>query len=313
MLDREKAVEEVRAILVEQLGVDPAEVTVESSFQEDLNADSLDLVELIMEMEDRFKIKIPDEEAEKIATVGSGGGLRHGEQRLSDGGAAGSGLARLVAGLSAGRRRQVFTHSSWAPRREASYERLEFLGDSVLEVVVSEELMRRHPSVDEGELSWMRQVVVARDSCSAAAVAAGLPERSRRGRAGLPPRGRDRARHAPDRARGPRRGGHRGVVARPGRRTDRARRSSRPSRRPSTPPRRAPATPRRPSRSSSPGAAARPSPTRSSPPAGRRRTPPSPAASSWAATCSGRAPDAPSRPPSRPPPLGPSLRLSGGD
>jgi acyl carrier protein len=69
-LDREKAVEEVRAILVEQLGVDPAEVTVESSFQEDLNADSLDLVELIMEMEDRFKVKIPDEEAEKIATVG---------------------------------------------------------------------------------------------------------------------------------------------------------------------------------------------------------------------------------------------------
>ena len=70
VLDREKAVDEVRAILVEQLGVDPAEVSVESSFQEDLNADSLDLVELIMEMEDRFKIKIPDEEAEKIATVG---------------------------------------------------------------------------------------------------------------------------------------------------------------------------------------------------------------------------------------------------
>lgn len=62
--------EEVRAILVEQLGVDPAEVTVESSFQEDLNADSLDLVELIMEMEDRFEVKIPDEEAEKIGTVG---------------------------------------------------------------------------------------------------------------------------------------------------------------------------------------------------------------------------------------------------
>lgn len=69
-MDREKAVEEIRAILVEQLGVDPAEVTEQSSFQEDLNADSLDLVELIMEMEDRFKLKIPDEEAEKITTVG---------------------------------------------------------------------------------------------------------------------------------------------------------------------------------------------------------------------------------------------------
>ena len=69
-MDREKAVEEIRAILVEQLGVDADEVTEASSFQEDLNADSLDLVELIMEMEDRFKMKIPDEEAEKISTVG---------------------------------------------------------------------------------------------------------------------------------------------------------------------------------------------------------------------------------------------------
>lgn len=69
-MDRAKVVEEVRAILVEQLGVDASEVTEEASFQEDLNADSLDLVELIMEMEDRFKVKIPDEEAEKISTVG---------------------------------------------------------------------------------------------------------------------------------------------------------------------------------------------------------------------------------------------------
>lgn len=70
MVDREKAVDEIRAILVEQLGVGPDEVTETSSFQEDLNADSLDLVELIMEMEDRFQLKIPDDEAEKIRTVG---------------------------------------------------------------------------------------------------------------------------------------------------------------------------------------------------------------------------------------------------
>ncbi|MFV0373180.1 acyl carrier protein [Microbacterium sp.] len=57
-------------MLVEQLGVDASEVTEEASFQEDLNADSLDLVELIMEMEDRFMVKIPDEEAEKIGSVG---------------------------------------------------------------------------------------------------------------------------------------------------------------------------------------------------------------------------------------------------
>ena len=68
-VDRAQVVEELRAILVEQLGVDASEVTEASSFQEDLNADSLDLVELIMEMEDRFKLKIPDEDAEKIQSV----------------------------------------------------------------------------------------------------------------------------------------------------------------------------------------------------------------------------------------------------
>ena len=69
-MDREKVTEDIRGILVEQLGVEPGEVREEASFQEDLNADSLDLVELIMEMEDRFKLKIPDEDAEKIVTVG---------------------------------------------------------------------------------------------------------------------------------------------------------------------------------------------------------------------------------------------------
>lgn len=69
-LDRAKVLEQMQGILVEQLGVDAGEVKEEASFQEDLNADSLDLVELIMEMEDRFDLKIPDEQAEKIATVG---------------------------------------------------------------------------------------------------------------------------------------------------------------------------------------------------------------------------------------------------
>ena len=62
--------ERLKKIVVEQLGVDEEDVKPEASFVDDLNADSLDLVELIMEMEDRFKLKIPDEEAEKIGTVG---------------------------------------------------------------------------------------------------------------------------------------------------------------------------------------------------------------------------------------------------
>jgi acyl carrier protein len=60
----------VRSIIVEKLGVDESEVTPEASFTGDLGADSLDTVELIMEFEKEFDISIPDEQAEKIQTVG---------------------------------------------------------------------------------------------------------------------------------------------------------------------------------------------------------------------------------------------------
>jgi acyl carrier protein len=69
-INREEALERVRSILVEQLGVDEEQVTGDASFQGDLDADSLDLVELIMELEDQFGLKISDEDAQKIATVG---------------------------------------------------------------------------------------------------------------------------------------------------------------------------------------------------------------------------------------------------
>ena len=62
-------VEKVKKIIVEQLGVDAAEVTNEASFVDDLGADSLDTVELVMAFEEEFDLEIPDEDAEKITKV----------------------------------------------------------------------------------------------------------------------------------------------------------------------------------------------------------------------------------------------------
>lgn len=61
--------EQVKAIIVERLGVEPTAVTPEATFMEDLGADSLDVVELIMALEEEFDIEVPDEDAEKLETV----------------------------------------------------------------------------------------------------------------------------------------------------------------------------------------------------------------------------------------------------
>lgn len=66
----ERIFEKVKTIIVEQLGINEADVTPEASFVEDLGADSLDVVELIMALEEEFDLEIPDSEAEKISTVG---------------------------------------------------------------------------------------------------------------------------------------------------------------------------------------------------------------------------------------------------
>ena len=66
---REEVLEQVKSALSEKLGIEESEITEEASFEEDLGADSLDTVELVMALEEEFETEIPDEEAEKITTV----------------------------------------------------------------------------------------------------------------------------------------------------------------------------------------------------------------------------------------------------
>lgn len=70
MADEKTIEERVKDVVVAQLGVDPSEVKPEASFIDDLGADSLDTVELVMALEEEFGIEIPDDEAEKIKTIG---------------------------------------------------------------------------------------------------------------------------------------------------------------------------------------------------------------------------------------------------
>jgi len=69
-MNTEEVFEKVKGIIVEQLGVAEASVTMEASFIDDLGADSLDIVELVMALEEEFDIEIPDADAEKVTTVG---------------------------------------------------------------------------------------------------------------------------------------------------------------------------------------------------------------------------------------------------
>jgi len=86
----------------------------------------------------------------------------------------GAALARLIEALPPERREQVFTHTSWAPDRSSSYERLEFLGDSVLELAIARALYDRFPDSSEGRLAKIRAHVVSRQSCAAVARELGL-------------------------------------------------------------------------------------------------------------------------------------------
>ncbi|NNC93587.1 MAG: acyl carrier protein [Acidimicrobiia bacterium] len=69
-MDREQVEKKLTGLLVDELGVEPDRITMEATFEEDLEIDSLGVVELLMALEDNFDVKIPDEEAEKIGNVG---------------------------------------------------------------------------------------------------------------------------------------------------------------------------------------------------------------------------------------------------
>ena len=92
-------------------------------------------------------------------------------------GGKGEALARLIDALPPERREQVFTHTSWAPDRSSSYERLEFLGDSVLELAIARELYERYPEFSEGRLAKIRSHVVSRASCAVVSRQLALGER----------------------------------------------------------------------------------------------------------------------------------------
>ena len=83
----------------------------------------------------------------------------------------------MIRGLPPDRTEHVFTHSSWAPDRASSYERLEFLGDSVLELAVAHALYTRHPDFTEGKLAKVRSHVVSRATCAEVARDLGLGRR----------------------------------------------------------------------------------------------------------------------------------------
>jgi ribonuclease-3 len=92
----------------------------------------------------------------------------------------------LIAALPERRAAAVFTHSSWAADRTDSYERLEFLGDSVLELAIARALYDRFPDFSEGRMAKIRSHVVSRASCAVVSRGLGLGERLRENATGLP-------------------------------------------------------------------------------------------------------------------------------
>ena len=102
--------------------------------------------------------------------------LRRARERRSGGDTAGDALRDLIDALPDQSRSTALTHSSWAPQRVDSYERLALLGDSVLGLAVADGLYRDHPGLDAGELTKILNQVVSGTSCAAVGGELGIPE-----------------------------------------------------------------------------------------------------------------------------------------
>ena len=185
-MTREEVFTLIQNHLADELDVDPARIDESTRFKEDLDADSLDLYTLVQELEDSYGVKMSDEEAAKILTVGQAvdfvlaHGVGHGVSWRSS--------ADLLDELPEDLRQQVFTHASWTEKRSDSYSRLAFLGDSVLGLAVTTYLYPRLEAerYGAGRLTKIRAQAVSGPSCRAGGRAprgAGAPARRRRRRA----------------------------------------------------------------------------------------------------------------------------------
>ena len=178
---REEILEQVKGALSEKLGIEESEITEEASFEEDLGADSLDLVEVVMDLEDQFGLKIPRRRRPRAHDRRQGDRLRHrppGVARKRSPGRPGSAeLGRLIARAPGdGSSRSSRTPPGRRTRAE-SYERLEFLGDSVLELAIARSVFDRFEDASEGRLAKIRAHVVSRQTCAVVAKELGLGER----------------------------------------------------------------------------------------------------------------------------------------